>query len=165
LSEVPPWETWIWEVPEGTTAASLADTIEQSTADLLVALASLSPEALSAPGRFDRWSGHDLLAHCVAWAEVCARILGELVAGTLDLRNYRDLPVGDESEDDLNQRQVDELADVPTDVLVERLERAMDQAAEALRRFEGEPPTVLVLMTFGDHFDDHAAAFREAASA
>jgi hypothetical protein len=163
LTQVPPWETWDWDVPDGTTGATLATTVEGSAADLLAAVAPLSAGALETPGTFDRWSGHDLLAHCAAWAEVCAKILTELEAGTLDLADYDRLPVGDAEDEGFNQHQVEELRDVPTDVLVRRIERARDQAADVLRRLDGDPPATLVLLTFGDHFDDHAAAFREAA--
>ena len=160
---IAPWETWEGDVPAGMNAASLADEVERSTADLLGSIAPLSEEAMAAPETFDQWSGQDLLAHCLAWAEICAKILQEMAEGTLDLDDYRHLPVYDESEDGLNQRQVDELRDAPTDELVQRIERARDLAADALRRLEGDPPAMLVLLTFGVHLDDHADAFRKAA--
>ena len=160
---IAPWETWTWdEVPVGMSAAALADEVERSTADLLVSIAPLSEESL-ARGAFDQWSGHDLFAHCLAWAEICAKALRETVSGTLDLDDYRHLPTYDESEDALNQQQVDELRDTPVDEMVRRLERARDEAADALRHLDGEPPTMLVHLTFGLHFDDHAQAFRKAA--
>jgi Mycothiol maleylpyruvate isomerase N-terminal domain len=160
---IAPWDTWEVDVPVGTTAAGLAEEVERSTADLLAAIAPLSDEVLATPEAFDQWSGHDLLAHCLAWAEICAKVLGEMVAGTLDLEDYRELPVGDASEDSLNQRQVDELRDVPADELVRRIELARDRAADALRRLDRDPPATLVLLTFGVHFDEHAEAFRKAA--
>ena len=163
MTQVPPWETWDWDVPDGTTAATLA--MRSSAAPPISSPRSLRCRRgpSTTPDTFDRWSGHDLLAHCAAWAEVCARILTELDAGTLDLADYDGLPVGDAEDDGLNQRQVDDLGDVPTDVLLRRIELARDQVADALRRLDGDPPATLVLLTFGDHFDDHAAAFRRAA--
>jgi Mycothiol maleylpyruvate isomerase N-terminal domain len=160
---IAPWETWEFDVPAGMTAASLANEVERSTNDLLAAIAPLPDDALAAPETFDQWSGHDVLAHCLAWAEICAKVLEEMVAETLDLDDYRHLPIYDESEDELNQRQVDDLRDTPTDELVQRIERARDLATDALRRLEGDPPATLVLVTFGVHFDDHAEAFRKAA--
>ena len=160
---IAPWETWEFDVPAGTTAASLADEVERSTDDLLQAIAPLSDDALAVPATFDQWSGHDVLAHCLAWAEICAKVLEEMATETLDLDDYRDLPIDDQSEDELNQRQVDELRDIPTYELVRRIERARDLASDALRRLERDPPATLVLVTFGAHFDDHAEAFRAAA--
>ena len=163
---IAPWETWTWDdVPVGMSAPALADEVERSTADLLVSIALLSEEALASPETFDQWSGHDLVAHCLAWAEICAKVLRETVAGTLNLEDYRHLPTYDASEDALNQQQVEELRDVSVDEMVRRLERARDEAADALRRYGGEPPAMLVHMTFGLHFDDHAGAFRKAAEA
>jgi hypothetical protein len=46
--------------------------------------------------------------------------------------------------------------------MVPRLERARDVAAGALRRIEVDPPLMLVMLCFGAHFDEHAAALREA---
>jgi hypothetical protein len=160
---IAPWETWEVDVPIGVTAASLADEVDRSTDELLAAIAPLSDDALAAPETFDRWSGHDVVAHCLAWAEICAKVLDEMRAETLDLDDYRHLPIDDESEEELNQRQVDELRDTPTHELVQRIERARDLASDALRRLVGDPPATLVLMTFGAHFDDHAEAFRKAA--
>ena len=164
MSQVAPWETWEWEgIPDHATATNLADAVERSTAELLGSVVPLSDEALARPRMFDQWSGHDLLAHCLAWAEICAKILQELVAGTVNLDDYRHLPTDDESEDDLNQRQVDELRGTPTDEMVQRIERARDAAADALRRYAGDPPPALVLCTFGIHFEEHAQSFRKAA--
>jgi uncharacterized protein (TIGR03083 family) len=163
LSQVAPWETWEWPVPPGTTSTSLAETVERTTADLLASIAPLSEEFLDTPGTFDRWSGRDVIGHCVSWAEVSARILESLVSGTMELIAYRDLPVGEETGDELNQRQVDEIRGEPTDALTRRLRRAGDRAADALRRIDGDPPAILVLMTFGDHFDEHVQSFRKVA--
>ena len=161
---IPPWETWTWDdVPADMTAASLADEVERSAAELLASIALLPEEKLAVPETFDHWSGHDVIAHCLAWAEICAKILQEIVAGTLNLDDYRHLPTHGESEADLNQQQVDELRGTPTDEMVQRLERARDTSADALRRFEGDPPVTLVMLTFGVHFDDHAEVFRKAA--
>jgi hypothetical protein len=162
-AEIAPWDTWTWDdVPVGMSAAALADEVERSTADLLVSIAPLSEEALAAPGTFDRWSGHDLFAHCLAWAEICAKVIREIVSGTLNLDDYRHLPTYDESEEALNQRQIEDLRDTSVDEMVQRLERARDEAADALRHLEGQPPAMLVHMTFGLHFDDHAGAFARA---
>ena len=158
-----PWETWEWPVPPGTTSASLADTVERTTADLVASIAPLSEEFLGAPATFDRWSGRDVIGHCVSWAEVSARILESLADGTMELIAYRDLPIGEESGDELNERQVEEIRGEPTEALTRRLRRAGDRAVAALRRIEGDPPAVLVLMTFGDHFDEHVQAFRKSA--
>lgn len=162
-STIAPWDTWTWEIRDDVLAPPLADAVERSTADLLASIAPFSKEAFAAPGVFDRWSGHDLLAHCLSWAELCAKVLQEMVAGTLNLDDYRHLPMHDESEEDLNQRWVGALRDATTEEMIERLERARDLAADALRRLQGDPPVMLVHMTFGYHFDDHAEAFRKAA--
>jgi mycothiol maleylpyruvate isomerase-like protein len=169
LSQVAPWDTWEWEwdtpAPTGMSASSIADEVERSTDDFVASVATLPEGGLAAPRTFDRWSGLDVLAHCLAWAEICAKILREMAAGTLDLDDYRDLPVDADPGDDLNQRQVDELRGTPRQEMVQRLERARDAAAGALRRLEGDPPVMLVMLSFGAHLDEHAAGFREAAGA
>jgi hypothetical protein len=164
LSLVPPWETWQWPVPPGTTANTLADTIDRSTDDLLAAVAQVSEDTLGRPRRFDKWSARDVLAHCVAWSEVCARILHGLATDTIDVADYADLPVGEESGDELNERQVEDLQGVGTEVLLERLIAARDTAARSLRTLPGAAPAELVLLTFGDHLDEHASSFRELAA-
>ncbi len=160
MSQVAPWDTWGYPVPPGTTAASLSEQAERETSALLAAIAALSDEQLERPGTFDKWSARDVVAHCVAWAEMCAQILREMTAGTLDLADYQALPVGDEAGDELNEQQVLDLRGALADELASRLERAGRGAAGTLRGFEADPPAQLVLMTIGDHFAEHTTDLR-----
>jgi len=160
LSQVAPWDTWGYPVPPGTTAATLSEQAERETSALLAAIAALSVEQLERPGTFDKWSARDVVAHCVAWAEMCAQILGEIADGTLDLADYQALPVGDETGDELNEQQVMDLRGITTSELSSRLERAGRGAAQTLRGSEADPPAQLVLLTVGDHFAEHATDLR-----
>ena len=164
MTEVPAWDTWEWEVPVGTSATSLADLADRETTALLASIRALPTDALERPGTFDRWSARDVVAHCVAWAEICARVLLEMSADTLDLDEYDFLPVGEETGDELNEQQVEELRGETTDELVERLEGAGRGAATTLRGFGADAPAVLVLLTIGDHFAEHAKELRALAA-
>jgi hypothetical protein len=163
LSDVPPWDTWGYPVPAGTTAATLADQADRETAALIAAINALPSGVLEQPGTFDKWSALDVVAHCLAWAEICARVLHEMHAGTLDLRNYADLPVGDATEDELNERQVAALRGGAPEELVARLENVARDCSTTLRALDVDPPAQLVLLTVGDHFAEHADDLRRLA--
>ncbi|HEX7247592.1 MAG TPA: maleylpyruvate isomerase N-terminal domain-containing protein [Actinomycetota bacterium] len=160
MNELAPWDTWEWDVPPGTTAETLAEQAERETTVMLAAARSLPLDVLERPGAFDKWSGRDVVAHCVAWAEICCRILGQLADGSIDLHEYRELPVGDETGDALNERQVEELRSVPIAELFARLDDAGRGVAGALRGSDVDPPAELVLLTVGDHLAEHAKDLR-----
>ena len=165
IDGVAPWDTWEWAVPPGTTGTTLAEQTVRESAALQAAVRSLSTIALDRPATFDRWSAHDVVAHCVAWAEICERVLQELSDGTIDLADYRELPVGEETGDELNERQVEQLRGVSVDMLLDRLDDAARKVAATLRGYPGSPPAELVLLTVGDHLAEHANDLRELAAA
>jgi len=149
-----PWEAWEVEVPAGTTAADLADDVERVTEELVAAAETLSDETIRRPGTFDRWSAKDALAHCLAWSEICAQVVGEVDTGDFDGADYSDL---DDDEDELNERQVVELGDISVGELLQRLSLAGQGTAATLRTLEGDPQAALVFMTVIDHFCDHTS--------
>jgi hypothetical protein len=160
LSEIAPWETWEWHVPPGTTAETLAEQADRETAAMLTVVRSLPSDVLERPATFDKWSAHDVVAHCVVWAEICRRVLDEIGDGSIDLVDYRDLPVGEETGDELNERQVEDLRGIAVAELVARLDAAGHGTADVLRRSDADPPAELVLLTVGDHLAEHAKDLR-----
>ena len=77
--------------------------------------------------------------------------------GTIDLADHRELPVGEETGDELNERQVEQLGGVSVDMLLDRLDDAACKvAANTPWGYPGSPPAELVLLTVGDHLAEHA---------
>lgn len=157
MTGAPVWSAWDAGVPPGTTARDLAEGVERTTTELVEAAARVPAEAMTRPGTFDLWSAKDALAHCLAWSEICARALSEIVDGTFDPRRYDEL---DDDEDELNQRQVTQMGGISVEVILDRLTKAGASAADSLRALDGDPQAQLVYMTVVDHFPEHAAELR-----
>lgn len=117
------------------------------------AVAAVPEDRRDAEGVVPGWSTHDLVWHCVYWADFTGSVLERIQAGDPDPEG------GDESEADILARG----RDTTWDDVIARAGQGRDRVRSALSSFDREVPE-LAVKWFGedtfDHYDEHAAQIR-----
>jgi hypothetical protein len=117
------------------------------------AVAAVPEDRRGAEGVVPGWSTHDLVWHCVYWADFTGSVLERIQAGDPEPES------GEESEADILAAG----RDVTWDEVIARAEQGRDRVRSALSAFDREIPE-LAVKWFGedtfDHYDEHAAQIR-----
>lgn len=113
------------------------------------AFEAVPPERRSTEGVVPGWSTHDLVFHCVFWADDAGQVLQRMRDGDADPKGFD----GPESE------ILEDGRALTWDQVVERAAEARARVRAALMRFDDVPTSAVEWFrdeTF-DHYEEHAA--------